>query len=278
MDKKSQQQITIEHFDKTVDFWHRIYEQHETFTGYSLIKQHEFTVQYITEHASIGAAVLDVGCGAGITILELAQRGYQVSGVDLAPMMIEKAQELARKQGLSCDLRVASADRLPYDNETFDRVIALGLLGNLRDDAVCLAEIWRVLRPQGQILVSVPNFLGMDRWIAVPRSLPLILGHEFRVRYRKFLNAVKRFTGFHRNDQIVRFGRSAVPSRYTSHLRQHGFAEVRYRSLTFGPFFPFGMPLVSDATSIRFSERLCRYRLLNPLGNIVIFHGKKTDR
>ncbi|HLA44614.1 MAG TPA: class I SAM-dependent methyltransferase, partial [Aggregatilineales bacterium] len=188
MDKKSQQQITIEHFDKTVDFWHRIYEQRETFTGYSLIKQHEFTVQYITEHASIGAAVLDVGCGAGITILELAQRGYQVSGVDLAPMMIEKAQELARKQGLSCDLRVASADRLPYDNEVFDRVIALGLPGNLRDDTACLAEIWRVLRPQGQILVSVPNFLGMDRWIAVPRSLPLILGHEFRVRYRKFLN------------------------------------------------------------------------------------------
>jgi 2-polyprenyl-3-methyl-5-hydroxy-6-metoxy-1,4-benzoquinol methylase len=272
---RSEQQITVEHFDQVVDFWHKVYNQEDTFVGYSLIKQHNFTVDYIKGQLSAGAAVLDVGCGTGITLLELARHGYHVSGVDLSPKMIEKAQDLAQTQGLTCDFRVASVEQLPYPDQSFDMVIALGLLGVLPDHDVSWAEIRRVLRPQGQFLVSVPNVLGLDRWIGIPRSIPLILGHDFRVRYRRGSNVVRRLLGFPTRDKPVRFGYSALPSRYRSRLGKYGFTEVRYQSLTFGPMFPLGLNIVPDAAGIRFSERLCTYRLMNSFGNIVVFYGKK---
>jgi SAM-dependent methyltransferase len=68
--------------------------------------------------------ILDVGCGTGRHAIELAQRGYSVTGVDLSPNMLDKAREKARKAGVDVDFKVADARKLPFADE-FDLVIMI---------------------------------------------------------------------------------------------------------------------------------------------------------
>lgn len=68
--------------------------------------------------------ILDIGCGTGRHSIELALRGYPVTGVDLSPSMLDRAREKAGEKGLNIDFRRCDARELPFDNE-FDLVIML---------------------------------------------------------------------------------------------------------------------------------------------------------
>ncbi len=68
--------------------------------------------------------ILDIGCGTGRHDIELAKRGYNVTGIDLSPSMIEKAKENAKKANVNIDFGVADA-RKPHFEDEFDLVIML---------------------------------------------------------------------------------------------------------------------------------------------------------
>ncbi len=105
-----------------------------------------------------GEVVLDLGCGAGVdTILMARQVGPtgRVIGVDLAPEMVNKARANAAGQGLSqVDIRLALAEKLPLDGDMVDAVIVNGIFNLCASKEVIAAEIWRVLKPGGRLLVS----------------------------------------------------------------------------------------------------------------------------
>ena len=100
-----------------------------------------------------GRRILDAGCGSGPLAAELAARGAVVSGFDASPAMVELAR---RRLGPDADLRVADLDRpLPYGDGTFDDAVVSLVLHYLRDWAGPLAELRRVVRPGGRVLLSV---------------------------------------------------------------------------------------------------------------------------
>jgi len=68
--------------------------------------------------------ILDVGCGTGRHAIELAKRGYNITGIDLSESQIQRAKEKAENVGLKIDFIVADARNLPFDNE-FDIAIML---------------------------------------------------------------------------------------------------------------------------------------------------------
>lgn len=99
-----------------------------------------------------GLRVLDAGCGHGPLIKELHQRGAAVSGFDLSPEMIA----IARKKVPDADLRVADlAASLPYPDDQFDLVTCSLALHYVKDWAPTLAEMRRVLRPRGRVIVTL---------------------------------------------------------------------------------------------------------------------------
>src|SRR5689334_9825862 len=100
-----EQNRSLSHFNRVSDYWHDIYQDERSFAGYVLRKQEQFILDLVRQ--TPGAQhILDVGCGAGVTALKLAQRGYAVSGLDIAPRMIQRAQDEARQRRVECDFRV----------------------------------------------------------------------------------------------------------------------------------------------------------------------------
>ena len=100
-----------------------------------------------------GLEVLDAGCGSGALAEALRERGAVVSAFDVSPAMVDLARE---RLGEGVDLRVADlAAPLPYADASFDLVVVSLALHYVEDWASTLAELRRVLRAGGRLVVSV---------------------------------------------------------------------------------------------------------------------------
>jgi len=106
-----------------------------------------------------GQKVLDVACGIGIPSLSAAEMvapNGSVVGVDLASGMVEMARSRAAEKGLkNVEFREADAENLPFEDRSFDVVLChLGLI-HFTDRAKALKEMGRVLKPDGDLAISV---------------------------------------------------------------------------------------------------------------------------
>jgi len=99
--------------------------------------------------------LLDVGCGAGNMIHHLSRYG-QVKGVEMDPRPVA----VARRRGYDVDQGDA-ARGLAYDDASFDAATALDVIEHNADDVSILREIERVLKPGGQVAITVPAFMWL---------------------------------------------------------------------------------------------------------------------
>lgn len=113
------------------------------------------TVDYRRLGLAAGERLLDVGAGAGRHAFEGMFRGASVVAVDLDRASLKDARAVA--PSLPCV--EGSALDLPFDDGSFDRVIAAEVLEHIADDRGALAEFARVLRPGGVLAVTVPRWL-----------------------------------------------------------------------------------------------------------------------
>jgi len=97
--------------------------------------------------------ILDVGCGTGANLLMLSKYG-DAEGVDISP----DALSFCRERGID-KVKLGAAEKLPYDDATFDLVTALDVVEHMDDDVACVLEMRRVLRPGGRVLIFVPTFM-----------------------------------------------------------------------------------------------------------------------
>lgn len=105
-----------------------------------------------------GGSVLDVGCGVGRHVLYLCERGFRLSGVDISPTGIKVTADACAERQFSFDGRVSDMTTLPWQAETFDAALSTSTIHHhIRADIVrALAEVWRVLKPGGLLLVDFP--------------------------------------------------------------------------------------------------------------------------
>ena len=115
--------------------------------------------------------LLDIGCGPGVMTTKIRALGWHYLGIDLAPEMIRLAISKFKNDS-QINFKVGSVDKLELADNSFDAIVAMGLVEYLDHEAVALAEIRRVLKPDGRLLISVPNWWSparmWDRWLLTP--------------------------------------------------------------------------------------------------------------
>ena len=109
--------------------------------------------ELIRRYVSEGAAVLDAGCGFGEWVDVLADAGYEATGVDYSAELVSRLREsYPLSRWIQGDIR-----KMPVPDKSFDAVVSWGVIEH--DEAgpiAALREFWRVLRPGGMIIVTVP--------------------------------------------------------------------------------------------------------------------------
>jgi ubiquinone/menaquinone biosynthesis C-methylase UbiE len=98
-----------------------------------------------------GARVLEIGCGTGLILGRVAERARSACGVDLSPGMLRAA----RSRGLQVAL--GSATQLPFADASFDLVCSFKVLAHVPDIRGALAEVARVTRPGGSMVLEFYN-------------------------------------------------------------------------------------------------------------------------
>src|SRR2546429_3049427 len=136
----------------TYSIMYEVEERHWWFVGRRKIIN-SFVGSICQELGKRKPRILDVGCGTGANLQMLAKYGA-AEGVDVS----SEALDFCRARGLS-KVKQGAAEALPYEDASFDLVTGLDVVEHLDDDIAGLAEMRRVLRPDGRALLFVPAFM-----------------------------------------------------------------------------------------------------------------------
>jgi ubiquinone/menaquinone biosynthesis C-methylase UbiE len=148
-----------------------------------------------------GDRVLDMGCGGGRHAFSLFKRGADVVALDLSfddlvevrSMFAAIHLEGQAPAGATANVVRGSAYDLPFEDASFDRIIAAEILEHLPEDELAMSELYRVLKPGGLVAVTVPRWLPekvnwalSDDYHNVPGGhIRIYKGSELRTKLEK---------------------------------------------------------------------------------------------
>jgi ubiquinone/menaquinone biosynthesis C-methylase UbiE len=97
--------------------------------------------------------VLDIGTGTGFVALIASQLGHRTAGLDLSTAMLAEARILAKARGLTVSFHIGDAVEPPLEEASLDAIICRHFLWTLRQPQLALANWFRLLRPNGRVVV-----------------------------------------------------------------------------------------------------------------------------
>lgn len=131
-----------------------------------------------------GETVLDIGCGNARDIVPILRAGARIVGVDLSEGMIGQARRDLAAAGYAdvVEFEVGDATQLRFQAGSFDKVLCSEVIEHIPDAAAAIAEIRRVLKPGGRLVLSTPNqasWYGFDRYVLWTKVLRRTWNHPF---------------------------------------------------------------------------------------------------
>jgi ubiquinone/menaquinone biosynthesis C-methylase UbiE len=127
-------------------------------------------IDYLREYVDFpryrGKKVLEIGCGAGVDLLQFARAGAEVAARDLTENAVFLASKNLNREGYSGDIRQGNAEALDFSDETFDVVYSHGVLHHTVDTEKAIAEVHRVLKPGGEAIIMLYNRVSWFNFVA----------------------------------------------------------------------------------------------------------------
>src|SRR5262249_38289012 len=164
-----QQQVN-DYFESSSEYWKKIYSDDGLLP--TIYKDRlNTTLDWISKlPLRADARILEVGCGSGQLSVALAQNGYTVDAMDSTPAMLRMTRAGAMLRGVEDQIRLHLGDvhALPFEAETFDLVIAIGVLPWLHSERVALLEMHTVLKHGGYLVITADNNARLNRILDPP--------------------------------------------------------------------------------------------------------------
>lgn len=207
----------------------------------------------------LGSHILDLGSGAGIYTVALAKRGYLVHAVDAAPAMLERTRRHAMEAQVDNLVKtsVASVYRLPFPAAAFSMVLAIGVVPWLDSPQNAVAELARVIKPGGYLVMTADNRRRLDVLLDPLKSPLLSLA-------RKMAKSILRFSYSERHPAPA--GTVYASDHSTAEVRQllasAQLDRLHVETLGFGPFTFFDREFVPEWLAVK------THRLLQWLGKL----------
>lgn len=171
------------------DYW-----RGEDFWKHLKITEYQSTFQFLKKMLKRSCKILEAGCGLGRWVVPLADLGFEVYGLEI----YQEALNVINKNYKSLNLKLVQGDvlEIPFENDTFDVVISLGVLEHFENRETqnkAIAEHKRVMKDDGIFLVTVPYLNIVRRLLHVPyeKYVYLTLGEKrnnykfYEYRYKK---------------------------------------------------------------------------------------------
>jgi len=136
--------------------------------------------------------VLDVGCGLGTTACSIAKEyGCKIVGIDISKKMVEWSKKRAKKEGLEdfLSFRVADAQNLPFNENSFDVVIAESVNAFVDDKQKAINEYTRVVKPKGYVGLNEATWIKLP----APKEIMDAFSHIHKMLFDVGLKAYKNW-------------------------------------------------------------------------------------
>lgn len=239
------------------DRWNAMYASDtECLEDENFRTRRDFAVAYVLINTRPGDRILDLGCGTAPVLCELRRSGLDAVGLDYSEDMLLHARARLASQGLdTAGLQQGDCRNTPWPAASFDTVVCLGVISYVDNYDPVLAEIDRLLKPGGTLLISfrnVHNPVLSDPVALVRRALRILLTPLLGPRRESF--AIGRYLDFRT---------------VTAKLEARGFRYRDFFGIGFGPFRFAGRKLFGERRAIRISQHLmalcARFSLRRPL-------------
>ena len=140
--------------EKAEDSMRRYWNYRSETYGFNEEEAHQIADTFGRYIPRQGSKVLDIGCGTGMVSAAMCRLGHQVTATDLTEGMLRQAEKNLRDRGLNARFLCTSADNLPFEDNSFDAVVARLVTWALPDPEKALCQWQRVLKPGGMLIYA----------------------------------------------------------------------------------------------------------------------------
>ena len=149
------------------DEWDQIYREYPLNSlGWELGRPRPILIEFIEKGLIKKGKALDLCCGAGTNTVYLAEKGFEVTAIDISPRAIEYAEKKAQQANVKIKLMVQNFVNLPFGDEEFDFVFDMGCFHHVKveDRTKFIKGAHRVLKRDGNYLLTCFSYKNGPAW------------------------------------------------------------------------------------------------------------------
>jgi len=175
--------------------WGRVYRSHPLEAlPWELGRPRQVLVELVEKGNIKKGKALDICCGAGTNTVYLAQKGFEVTGMDISSGAVEYARERAERAQVKIRFLVENFLRLPFRDEEFDLVFDMGCFHHVRvkDRAAFIKGVRRVLKTRGAYFLVCFSYRNGPAWNHFTKEqITQIFSEYFKINDIKHVSSVE---------------------------------------------------------------------------------------